>query len=93
MVLVLPMVSLALGLILGHWLGRSRRWGIFVALMLAIIALFFWGILTLRARDGTGFDGVAEAALLVLGLVPLEAGALAGAAVAAWRNRRDAHGG
>lgn len=87
--LALPLFSLAIGLVFGHWLGRVRQWGLFVILMLAGAALFFWGVFTLRAQEGTGFDGVAEAALLVLGLIPLEFGLLVGAGIAAIRNRRE----
>lgn len=92
MVFALPLFSLAIGLALGHWLGRSGRWTIFLVLMLAVIALFVWGVVSLRAQDRTGFDGVGEAALLVLGLIPFEIGGLMGAGIAAIRNRRDDHG-
>ena len=92
MILALPLSSLAVGLLLGHWMGRGRHWRAFALLILAVTAVFFWGVLTLRAQEGTGFDGVGEAALLVLGLIPLEIGALVGAGIAVIRNRRGRHG-
>lgn len=93
MAVALPLFSLAIGLLLGHWLGRSGRWTIFLLLMLAVIAVFVWGVVSLRAQERTGFDGVGEVALLVLGLLPLEIGGLIGAGIAAIRNRRDKDGG
>lgn len=92
MILILSALGLALGILLGHGLGRARKWTLFFALMVAVIALFFGGVYALRQQQGTGFDGVAEAALLVLGLLPLEIGGLIGAGIAAIRNRRERDG-
>ena len=89
MIFVLPALSLALGGWAGHWLGRARRWGGWIGLVLSVIALFSALLIWLRATAGSrsGFDGIGEAALAVLCLLPLELGLLLGAGVAAIRNR------
>ena len=91
MIFVLPAISLAIGGWLGHRLGRARRWGWWMLLVLVTIALFAAIFLWLRMAADTraGFDGVGQAVLAVLGLLPLELGLLTGAGVAALRNRRS----
>lgn len=92
MVFALPVASLLIGAWLGHGLGRARRWGWWLVLVLltigCFVAIVIWLHLTADARSA--FDGVGQAALAVLGLIPLEIGLLAGAGVAALRNRRGA---
>ena len=48
----------------GHWLGRARRWGGWIGLVLVIIALFAALLIWLRATadSRSGFDGIGEAA-------------------------------
>lgn len=87
MAIVLPLISLAVGVLLGHWLGKVGQWLLFLILMLCVIVAFVAIVLSVQGQPRTGFDGVAEVALAFLVLVPLELGALIGAGVALIRKR------
>ena len=91
MIFALPAICLLIGVWVAYWLGRARRWRAWMALLFVIVALVIGLIswISASSANGTGFDGVGEAALVVLTLIPLEFGMLLGAGVAAIRNRRS----
>lgn len=89
MITALVLFFVTIGTILGYWMAQRERWWAFFAFLIIAALVFFWVVLLVQRRpERTGFEGVAEVALAVLMIGPLELGALIGAGVSRIRKRR-----
>jgi len=85
MVFAIPIISLLIGIWLGWWLIRDRKWSTFLWLMAAGVVLFVLMLFT--SRNLADVDAAARIILAVILVLPLEFGMMVGAGVVAIRHR------
>ncbi len=85
MIYVIPAIAAALGLTAGWTTAFDRKWFMFWALVLVLVAI--GGLLLVAGQRSQGWDGVGYAIWLFLGVMPCLLGVLAGGLIGILRRR------
>lgn len=84
-VVVITVAFLSVGLWLGWWLIRDRKWGTFLGIL--AVGMITFMLMLMTSQNLGSYDGLGRLILALITVIPLEVGMMLGAGFVALRHR------